>query len=159
LDKNAIARWQRKFREPADLAEDKSTNLMDAIAVGNALTWCLFALGVACAITFSSMIYDELVTRKQQKQDTGPTAKVVQASISDPKPARTVSEKRASRGYDSPELFREDLWLRRIELSREESVSMEASVPAVQAAAGAGEDDKKRLCALLAHYRGARCDN
>jgi hypothetical protein len=132
---------------------------MDAIALGNALTWCLFALGVACAITFSSMIYDELVSRKRQRQSTEPTAKIVQSSISDPKPTPTVPEKRASRGYDSPELFREDLWLRRIELSREESISMEASVSAVQVGAGSGEDYKKRLCALLAHYRGARCDN
>jgi hypothetical protein len=132
---------------------------MDAIVVGNALTWCLFALGVACAITFSSMIYDELVTQKRQKQDTRPTAKIVHESISDLKAARSVSEKRASRGYDCPELFREDLWLRRIELSREESISTEVSVSTLQVLAGSGEDDKKRWCALLAHYLGARCDN
>jgi hypothetical protein len=131
---------------------------MDAIAVGHALTWCLFALGVACVITFSSMIYDELVTQKRQKQDTGSGTKNVRAPIADPTTAQTGPEKRTFHGYDSPELFREDLWLRRIELSREESISLEA-VSAAQVGARTGDDYKKRLCTLLANYRGARCDN
>ena len=129
---------------------------MDVIAVGNALTWCLFALGVACMITFSSMMYDELVTRKQGTQ---PAAKTGQAPILDPKTAQTVPQKRTVRGYDSPELFREDLWLRRIEQNTEEPIFMEASVSPLQAGAGTRDDYKKRLCALLAQYPGARCDN
>lgn len=60
------------------------------------------------------------------------------------------------RGYDSPELFREDLWIRRIEHSRREHAAMAASLPQVKAGLGASEDYSRRLCEMLAHHARTR---
>jgi hypothetical protein len=62
-------------------------------------------------------------------------------------------------GYDSEELFREDLWLRRIEQSRKQLVAPEASMRLMTRSVGVDEEDVKRICAMLAQYAGTKFDN
>jgi hypothetical protein len=61
-------------------------------------------------------------------------------------------------GYDSPELFREDLWLRRIEQARTEHPEL-AAMPPFKASTETGHDYPRQVCAMLAQQRSTRCDN
>jgi hypothetical protein len=63
------------------------------------------------------------------------------------------------RGYDSPQLFREDLWLRRIEQARREHIAVAVSMPFKGSSTETGHDYQRRVCAMLAQHWGARCDN
>jgi hypothetical protein len=85
--------------------------------------------------------------------------KIVPPPFSDAKSDRPALHGRIVHGYDSEELFREDLWLRRIEQSREQLVAPEASMRLMTKSVGVGEEDVKRICAMLAQYAGTKFDN
>jgi hypothetical protein len=85
--------------------------------------------------------------------------KIVSDTISDAKSDRPALQARIVHGYDSRELFREDLWLRRIEQSRKLLVAPEASMRLMTTSEGVGEEDGKRICAMLAQYAGTKFDN
>ena len=85
--------------------------------------------------------------------------KIVPPPISDANSGRPVLQGRIVRSYDSDELFREDLWLRRIEQSRKQLVAPEASMRLMTRRIGVGEEDVKRTCAMLAQYAGTQFDN
>jgi hypothetical protein len=86
--------------------------------------------------------------------------KIVPSPISDAKSDRPTLQGRIVHGYDSAELFREDLWLRRIEQSRKQLVAPEASMRPMTRSVGVSEGDMKRICAMLAQQRaGTKFDN
>src|SRR5437667_4721768 len=76
-----------------------------------------------------------------------------------PKPEHLISQSPLVRGYDSGELFREDLWIRRIEESRRQIATLGTSAPRLEADIEAREDYGNRVCAMLAHHGVTRCDN
>jgi hypothetical protein len=84
--------------------------------------------------------------------------KIVPPPVSDAKLDRPALG-RIVHGYDSEELFREDLWLRRIEQSRKPLVAPEASMRLMTSSVGVGEEDVKRICAMLAQYAATKFDN
>ncbi len=85
--------------------------------------------------------------------------KIVPPVISDAKSDRPALEGRIVPGYDNDQLFREDLWLRRIEQSRKQLDAPEASMCLMTRSVGVGEDDVKRICAMLAQYAGTKFNN
>ena len=85
--------------------------------------------------------------------------KIVPSAISDTKSDRKPLQGRIVRGYDNDELYREDLWLRRIEQSRKQLVAPEPSMCLMTRSVGVGEEDVKRICAILAQYAGTKFDN
>ena len=85
--------------------------------------------------------------------------KIVPPAISDTKSDRPALQGRIVRGYDNDELFREDLWLRRIEQSRKQLVAPEASICLMTRSVGVDEEDVKQIYAMLAQYAGIKFDN
>jgi hypothetical protein len=79
--------------------------------------------------------------------------KIVAPPISEAKSDRPALQGRIVHGYDSDALFREDLWLRRIEQSRKQLVAPEASMRLMTRSVGVGEEDVKRICAMLGVVR------
>jgi hypothetical protein len=65
--------------------------------------------------------------------------KIVSHTIPDAKSDRPALQGRIVHGYDSDDLFREDLWLRRIEQSRKQLVAPEASMQLMTRSVGVGE--------------------
>jgi len=128
---------------------------MNQMIVENIISWFLFALASTCTLSFASTIYDDIISRKRRGQETKTITKVVQ--LSDPEANPLIPAR--PRGYDSPELFREDLWIRRIEHSRREHAALAASMPQARANGGIGEINRKGLCAMLAHHVGNTRDN
>jgi hypothetical protein len=128
---------------------------MDLLIIASTMIWCVFAVTVACIITLASALYDDLSSRIRLKRSKSIVAKIVGISVSDPNSNEKSHRCSADRGYDSPELFREDLWIRRIEHSRKEYAALAASMPQLQTSPAARADYEKRLCAMLAQARGA----
>jgi hypothetical protein len=120
--------------------------------------WCLFGLGFACLITFASSTYDEFMSRKARIPSVKENAKIITRSPSAGNGRRVSPQKFMIAGYDSPELFREDLWLRRIDQARREHVEL-AGIPPLKASTKAGHDYHRQVCAMLAQHWGTRCDN
>ena len=85
--------------------------------------------------------------------------KIIPTPISDAKSDRPALQGRIVHGYDSDELFREDLWLRRIEQSRKQIVVPDASIPLTARSVSVGEEDVKRIWVMLAQYAFSRFDN
>jgi hypothetical protein len=127
---------------------------MNQMIVENIVSWFLFALASTCILSFASTIYDDFINRKRRARDTRAITKIV--PLSDPPLDKSAPE--GPRGYDSPELFREDLWIRRIEQSRREHAKMAKSLLQLKAN-GVGGDYRKQLCTMLAHHKGTGCDN
>jgi hypothetical protein len=73
-----------------------------------------------------------------------------------PKSVEVLPQRALVRGFDSPELFREDLWLRRIDQARRDHAVRAASMRRPEINKGVRE---QRISAILAHHPGARCDN
>ena len=117
--------------------------------VENIVSWFLFALASTCTLSFASTVYDNFISWKRRQRDSKASTRIV--PLSDSKPSKLLTEEPVTRGYDSPELFREDLWIRRIEHSRKEHAALVASMAPVKASLGAPEDYPKRLCELLVH--------
>ena len=100
----------------------------------------------------------ELIEKGNGQKYMNKAPKIVPHAISDTKSDRTLQGP-IVRGYDNDELFREDLWLRRIEQSRKQPVAPEASMCIMTRSVGVGEEDVKRICAILAQYAGTKFDN
>jgi hypothetical protein len=123
--------------------------------VENIIGWFLFALASTCTLSFASTIYDDFISRKRRGRDKETIDKI--APIVDPQLDELAPENR--RGYDSPELFREDLWIRRIEHSRKEHAVVAGSMPGLKANIKTRQDYPKRLCEILAYHAATACDN
>lgn len=122
---------------------------MNAIIVENIISWFLFALASTCTLSFASTVYDNFISSKRREHNKKTRPGIV--PLPDLKPNQQVTGNPRVRGYDSPELFREDLWIRRIEQSRREHATLAASMPQVKSNPSIPEDYPKRLCAMLAH--------
>src|SRR5262245_18671472 len=122
------------------------------MVVESVFGWFLFALASTCTLSFASTIYDDFISRKRSQRDKEAIGKI--APLADPQPEHLALETR--RGYDSPELFREDLWIRRIEHSRKEHAVLTASLPPVKSRLEAPEDYPRRLCEMLAQHARTR---
>ena len=120
------------------------------MVVENIIGWFLFALASTCTLSFASTLYDDFIGRIRGQQD-----KETPEKISAPRAEDLALQKR--RGYDSPELFREDLWIRRIEVSRMEHALLTGSMP--KADVKTREVYPKRLCEILAYHASTACDN
>ena len=127
---------------------------MNAIIVENMISWFLFALASTCTLSFASSVYDNFISRKRRQRNSKASTRIV--PLSDSKPSNLLTEEPVTRGYDSPELFREDLWIRRIEHSRKEHAALTASMPPVKASLEAPEDYPTQLCEMLAHHARTR---
>ena len=122
---------------------------MNAMIVENMISWFLFALASTCTLSFASAVYDNFISAKRRERDRKARTRI--APLPDLKPSQLVTENSVVRGYDSPELFREDLWIRRIEHSRKKHAALVASMAPGKANLGAPEDYPKRLSELLVH--------
>src|SRR5262249_29745053 len=100
---------------------------MNATIVENIISWFLFALASTCTVSFASSAYDNFIGRKRRQRESKASTKVVPLLGS--KPLKLSVEETVTRGYDSPELFREDLWIRRIEHSRKAHASLASMQP------------------------------
>jgi len=119
-------------------------------------------LSIGTAIAFFSgrlAKSTELIEKGNDQKYMNKAAKIVPPAISDTKSDRAALQGRIVRGYDSGELFREDLWLRRIEQSRKQLVAPEASMCLMTRSVGVGEERVKLICAMLAQYAGTKFDN
>jgi hypothetical protein len=125
------------------------------MVVENIFGWFLFALASTCTLSFASTIYDDFISRKRSLRDKEATGKI--APLVDPQPEYLALETR--RGYDSPELFREDLWIRRIEHSRKEHAVLTGSMPGLKSNVKTRQDYPKRLCEILAYHAATAYDN
>lgn len=114
----------------------------------NIIGWFLFALASTCTLSFASSIYDNFISSKRRDRNKKASPESVPAL--ELTPSQKPLENLVVRGYDSPELFREDLWIRRIEQSRKEH-ALAASMPRVTSNAAALENYSKRLCEMLAY--------
>jgi hypothetical protein len=121
---------------------------MNAMTMENIVSWFLFALASTCTLSFASSIYDNFISSKRRERNRKTNPEI--NPVPDLKPSQQVIENPPIRGYDSPELFREDLWIRRIEQSRREHATLAASMPLVKPNTGAVENYPKRLCEMLA---------
>ena len=127
---------------------------MNAMIVENIISWFLFGLASTCTLSFASTVYDNFISWKQRRRDSKASTRIV--PLSDSKPSKLPTEEPVIRGFDSPELFREDLWIRRIEHSRKEHAALKASMPRVKARLEAPVDYPRRLCEMLAHHARTR---
>jgi hypothetical protein len=122
------------------------------MVVENIIGWFLFALASTCTLSFASTIYDDFISRIRDKETIEKIARLADPRAEDLAP-------KARRGYDSPELFREDLWIRRIELSRREHAILVDSTPRSKVGVKTQQDYPKRLCEILAYHAATACDN
>lgn len=122
--------------------------------VENIISWLLFALASTCTLSFASSIYDNFISskRRERSSQSGPKT----APVLELKTCQQIVENPRIRGYDSPELFREDLWIRRIEQSRKEHAIAAASLPQVKSNAAVPDNYPKRLCEMLAYQLRTR---
>jgi len=127
---------------------------MNATIVENIISWLLFALASTCTVSFASTAYDNFIGRKRRQRESKASIKVV--PLSESKPLKLSTEEAVTRGYDSPELFREDLWIRRIENSRKAHAALAASMPPVKVRLEAPENYPRRLCEMLAQHSRTR---
>jgi hypothetical protein len=128
------------------------------MVIGNISFWCLFGLGVACLITFASSAYDDFINCRRNRRSVPANKKITPRSTFDSNIHQATPQKFTVRGYDCPELFREDLWLRRIEQAHSEHAAL-AAMSSSKVSAEAGYDYQRRVCAMLAQHWGTRCDN
>jgi hypothetical protein len=113
--------------------------------------WSVYALVFAGIVSFLSQRYENFMHRRQRKRELEPVANGLETSTSDHKTHQGIIQMAAVRGYDSDELFREDLWLRRIASSRQKLATIEMPLGRV--------DQIKQLCAMLVQHPGATSDN
>ena len=127
---------------------------MNTTILENIISWFLFALASTCTLSFASTAYDNFIGRKRRQREDKARTQFV--TLSQSKPPKLPAEELVTRGYDSPELFREDLWIRRIEHSRRVYAALTASIPPVKARLKAPEDYPRRLCEMLAQHARTR---
>ena len=127
---------------------------MNTIIVENIFNWFLFALASTCTLSFASTVYDHFIGSKRRDRDGKATTRLVSGAKAGPLAAEPTI-----RGYDTPELFREDLWIRRIEHSRKEHATLLASIPQVKTRLLTSRDTPRRLCEMLAQHAQSGRDN
>ena len=132
---------------------------MNRMILGNVLIWSLFLAVLGGIITFASVAYKAFISRSWPKRGAKRVAKVAPVSMSTSKPNRSLPQNAIVRGYDSEELFQEDLWLLRIAQSRRQAAPREALLPGMETSSGVREKHLSQVCALLAHHANVRCDN
>lgn len=120
---------------------------MNAMLVENIINWFLFALASTCTLSFASTVYDHFISSKRGDRNKNAKPRIV--PLSNSQASSLEAKKPAVRGYDTPELFREDLWVRRIEHSRKEHAALLASMPPLKAGLAPFEDTPRRLCEIL----------
>jgi hypothetical protein len=128
---------------------------MNAMIVENIVNWFLFALVTTCTLSFASTVYDHFIGSKRRDHDSKTTTRLVSSTRASP----LAAEPTTIRGYDTPELFREDLWIRRIEHSRKAHATLLASIPQVKASWVTSKDTPRRLCEMLAQHAQPGRDN
>ena len=129
---------------------------MAVMVVENMITLGLFILAFTCIISFASAIHEKFMGWRRRGPGRTTMGNIASPSVSAP---TWVGENVFVRGYDSEELFREDLWLLRIALSRRQAALPEAFLPSLEASAGVREQHSSRVFAMLAHHANVRCDN
>ena len=127
---------------------------MNTKIVEDIISWFIFALASTCTLSFASTAYDNFIGWKRRQREGKVHTKVL--PLSESKSPKLSVEESVIRGYDSPELFREDLWIRRIEHSRKAHAALTASMPRVKARLEAPEDYPRRLCEMLAQHARTR---
>lgn len=128
---------------------------MTSITFTDVLGWSVLALVLTFIITFAGALHEHYIKRVRRKQLADySTAALPAASC----PA-TASKKLVVRGYDSPELLREDLWLLRLNHGRHNIALLNMRVPPFETSLDSGQSHEQRVTAMLAQYGGARCDN
>jgi hypothetical protein len=125
------------------------------MVVENIIGWFLFALASTCTLSFASTLYDDFITRIRGRQDKETLEQLTPLAALHPEDL----EPQNRRGYDSPELFREDLWIRRIELSRKEHAATAGSMPGPKANIKTRQDYHTRFCQILAYHAATASDN
>jgi hypothetical protein len=128
--------------------EDNQRKPMNAMIVENVISWFLFALASTCTLSFASTVYDRLVNLKRRDRNKRASTGMVSLPPSQANPLS--GENPVIRGYDTPELFREDLWIRRIEHSRKVHAVQLASMRQVKSHPETAEGYLKRLCEIFA---------
>src|SRR5215510_7565190 len=127
---------------------------MNTTILENIISWFLFALASTCTLSFASTAYDNFINRKRRQREGKACTKVV--LLSESRLPKLPAEESVPRGYDSPELFREDLWIRRIEHRRNAHAALIASMPPVKVRLEAPENYPRRLCEMLAQHSRTR---
>jgi hypothetical protein len=123
------------------------------------LAWCLFPLALAGVASFASAMQDDIVRWRRRKQRNTRSTTIGLPSIPEPKPPRSAARQRIVRGYDSPELFRQDYWLLRIDHSRQRIAGGKGSLQLLELSIGIRDEYGKQVCAVLAQHQGAGRDN
>jgi hypothetical protein len=103
-------------------------------------------------------MYDDFIIRKRRQRYMKKRSDLTPIVGSYPKSVEVPPQRALVRGFDSPELFREDLWLRRIDQARRDHAVRAASMRRPEVNAGTGVREQ-RVSAILAQHPGARCDN
>lgn len=116
-------------------------------------------LAFACVITLASSLYDDLVNRKQRAPHKRPLEDSTALFGLCPKPPEALPDTNPVRGYDNPELFRKDLWLRRMDRARREHAVLAGPMRQAQGHGTTPEDPKRRVSEILAHHPGVNCNN
>jgi hypothetical protein len=129
--------------------------------IESVLLWYILPSTFIVIIAVASSMHEELVRKKNGTENvfTTPAVLVMGSSGSKGQWQQLRSQPNIIRGYDSPELFREDLWLIRIARSRKAYGGSIVSVSVLLAGAGTPIASAKSICALLAQQSGSRCDN
>ena len=136
--------------------------------IESVLLWYILPSTFIVIIAVASSMHEELVRKKNGTENvfTTPAVLVMGSSGSKGQWQQLRSQPNIIRGYDSPELFREDLWLIRIARSRKAYARSRkayggsiVSVSVLLAGAGTPIASAKSICALLAQHSGSRCDN
>jgi len=132
---------------------------MNLISLGNILTWCVFGLALGPVVAYAFAAYEDLIKRRKHRLSTEAKPEIAPTFISESKSIPSVPERMIVRGYDSDELFREDLWLRRLAEARRQMATLDLSTRRLKVSLKTREEHLKRLCALLAHHAGAKFDD
>ena len=131
---------------------------MTNLALSSTVIWCFLALALACILTLASSMYDDFIIRKRRQRYMTKRSHLTPTVGSYPKSVEVLPQRALVRGFDSTELFREDLWLRRIDQARRDHAVRAASMRRPEINTGTGVREQ-RISAILAHHPGARCDN
>jgi hypothetical protein len=122
----------------------------------NMITLGLFILVFTCIISFASAIHEKFMGWRRRGRGRTTMGNIASPSVSAP---TWVGENALVRGYDSEELFREDLWLLRIAQSRRQAALPQALLPSAGASLAVRREHLSRVFAMLAYHANVRCDN
>ena len=118
----------------------------------NLVIWCLYGVAFGCVLTFIAERYETYMSKRQHCQELRPLVKLIKNfSISRRNPSLVPAA--VVRGYDSEELFREDLWLRRIAESRQRLAAKQLFT------SQASDNANAQFCAMLVQHAGAASNN